>query len=106
MPARPLDVGPSCCRRGAGGAAGGGLVTLRDKFLGCLLGAAVGDMAGAAVEAESPGYIAGTYRSVDEILSTESVPEFTGPDWHASEWLWVGRDDSIATEAAASASPR
>jgi poly(ADP-ribose) glycohydrolase ARH3 len=56
-------------------------VTLRDKFRGCLLGAAVGDMAGAVVEAESPGYIAKTYRSVDEILATGSVPEFTGPDW-------------------------
>ena len=53
--------------------------TLRDKFRGCLLGATVGDVIGAAVEAESPGYIAATYRSVDDILAAGSVPEFAGP---------------------------
>ena len=86
---------------------GVGLGTLRDKFRGCLLGGAVGDMAGAPVEAESPGYIAGTYESVDEILSTDSVPEFTGPDWRVgrftddtemtvcvAEWLLAGESPS------------
>lgn len=62
------------------------MVTLRDKFRGCLLGAAIGDMVGAAVEAESPGYISKTYRSVDEILATGSVPEFTGPDWQVGRF--------------------
>lgn len=83
------------------------MLTLRDKFRGCLLGAAVGDMAGAAVEAESPGYIARTYRSVDGILSTDSVPEFAGPDWRVgrftddtqmtlcvAEWLLAGESPS------------
>ena len=38
----------------------------------------MGDIAGAAVEAQPPGYIARTYRSVDDILRTRSVPEFVG----------------------------
>lgn len=83
------------------------MATLRDKFHGCLMGAAVGDMAGAAVEAESPAYIASAFRSVDEILSTASVPEFAGPDWQVgrftddtqmtvcvAEWLLAGEDPS------------
>ena len=61
-------------------------VSLRDKFCGCLLGAAVGDMAGAAVEAESPGYIARTYRSIDDILSADGIPELTGPDWRVGRF--------------------
>ena len=55
--------------------------TLQDKFRGCLLGAMIGDVIGAPVEAESPGYIASTYRSIDDILATESVEEFNAPDW-------------------------
>lgn len=60
-------------------------------------------MAGAVIEAESPGYIAATFRSVDDILRTESVAEFTGPDWRVgrftddtqmmlcvAEWLLAG----------------
>ncbi|HEY2587606.1 MAG TPA: ADP-ribosylglycohydrolase family protein [Tepidisphaeraceae bacterium] len=62
------------------------MTTLKDKFRGCLLGASMGDIAGAAVEAESPGYIARTYRSVDEILATPSVPEFVGPDWQVGRY--------------------
>src|SRR5258708_20754217 len=57
------------------------MVALQDKFRGCLLGAAVGDIVGAVVEAESPGYISNTYHTIDDILQTPSVPEFTGPDW-------------------------
>ena len=77
--------------------------SLRDKFRGCLLGAAVGDVAGAVVEAESAGYIAATYRSVEGMLAAASVPEFTGPDWRVgrftddtqmticvAEWLLAG----------------
>src|SRR5215472_4718323 len=60
--------------------------TLAQKFRGCLLGAVIGDVAGAAVEAESAAYIAKTYRSVDEILATPSVEEFTGPDWHVGRF--------------------
>src|SRR4051794_8644626 len=59
---------------------------LRDKFRGCLLGAMIGDVAGAVVEAEAPGYIAATYRSVDEILAAASVPEFTGPNWRVGRF--------------------
>lgn len=57
------------------------MIALREKFRGALLGAAMGDIAGAPVEAESPQYIAATYRSIDEILSVESVPEFAGNPW-------------------------
>ena len=55
--------------------------TLSEKFRGCLLGAAVGDIVGAAVEAESPAYIARAFRSVDEILATETIEEFNAPPW-------------------------
>lgn len=55
--------------------------TMSDKFRGCLLGAAIGDIAGAVVEAESPGYIAAMCRSVDEIIAVESFDEFSGPKW-------------------------
>src|SRR3954469_6563015 len=54
---------------------------LRDRFRGCLLGALIGDVAGAVVEAESPQYIAKRYRSVEDILAEQTVEEFTGPDW-------------------------
>jgi poly(ADP-ribose) glycohydrolase ARH3 len=83
------------------------MATLRQKFRGCLLGAAVGDVIGAAVEAESPAYIARTFRSVDDILATETVEEFTGPPWLVgrftddtqmmlcvAEWLIAGESDS------------
>src|SRR6266480_3538338 len=59
---------------------------LPEKFRGCLLGAAIGDIAGAVVEAESAGYIAKTYRSIDEILSANRVPEFSGPDWQVGRF--------------------
>src|SRR5205814_2919078 len=62
------------------------MATLRDKFRGCLLGSMIGDIAGAPVEAESPGYIAKTYRSIDDILATESVPEFVGPAWRVGRF--------------------
>jgi poly(ADP-ribose) glycohydrolase ARH3 len=59
---------------------------LRERFRGCLLGAAIGDIAGAVVEAESAEYIAKTYRTVDEILSTKTVSEFIGPDWQVGRF--------------------
>jgi poly(ADP-ribose) glycohydrolase ARH3 len=83
--------------------------SLRSKFRGCLLGSAVGDVVGAVVEAESPGYIARTFRSVDEVLATESVEEFAGPAWRVgrftddtqmtlcvAEWLAAGEAPSGA----------
>ena len=48
---------------------------LQKKFSGCLLGGMIGDVIGAAVEAESPGYIRKTFRDLDQILALESVPE-------------------------------
>src|SRR5438128_1602225 len=83
------------------------MATLRDKFRGCLLGSAIGDIVGAVVEAESPAYIARTYRSIDEILAAGSVPEFQGPAWKVgrftddtqmmicvAEWLLAGEEHS------------
>src|SRR5689334_10329606 len=66
---------------------------LKEKFCGSLLGGMVGDMIGAAVEAESPTYIRKTFRNLDEILALESVPELL-----TGEWL-VGRftDDTQMT---------
>ena len=79
------------------------MINARDKFRACLLGATLGDVAGAPVEAESANYIAATYRSVDDILAQEAVAEFTGPPWQVgrftddtqmtlcvAEWLLAG----------------
>lgn len=60
--------------------------SLQDRFRGCFLGAMIGDIAGAPVEAESPQYIASAYKSVDEILAMQSVPEFTGPAWQVGRF--------------------
>src|SRR4051812_6152215 len=60
--------------------------TLQDKFRGCLLGAAVGDVIGAVVEAESPAYIAKTITSIDDILRAKSVEEFSGSDWQVGRF--------------------
>src|SRR5687768_8491876 len=83
------------------------MATLREKFRGCLLGSTIGDVIGAAVEAESPGYIARTFGSIDEIVATESVEEFAGPPWRVgrfaddtqmtlcvAEWLLAGEAPS------------
>lgn len=48
---------------------------------GSLLGAMIGDIAGAPVEAESAGYIRRAYTNVDAILNTSSVPELFGGNW-------------------------
>jgi poly(ADP-ribose) glycohydrolase ARH3 len=84
--------------------------TLQQKFRGCLLGATIGDVAGAPVEAESPEYIARTYTSIDDILNTPSIPEFTGPDWQVGRFTddtqmtlcvteWLLEDDSHSPES-------
>jgi poly(ADP-ribose) glycohydrolase ARH3 len=85
------------------------MATLNDKFRGCLVGAALGDIAGAAVEAESPEYIASAYRSIDDILSKGSVPELAGPPWEIGRFTddtqmtvcvadWLLHDDSHSAE--------
>ena len=81
--------------------------TLREKFRGCLLGAAVGDVVGAAVEAELPAYIPKTFRSIDDVLATKTIEEFAGPPWLVgrstddtqmticvAEWLVAGESDA------------
>ena len=84
--------------------------TLADRFRGCLFGAAIGDMIGAVVEAESPGYIASTFRSVDDLLAAGHVAEFTGPDWQVGRFTddtqmmlcvaeWLVTDASHSPEA-------
>src|SRR5690349_2975667 len=73
-------------RRPRAGRRSAAMATLREKFRGCMLGAAVGDIVGAAVEAESAAYIAKTFHSVDEILATETVEEFTGPPWRVGRF--------------------
>jgi poly(ADP-ribose) glycohydrolase ARH3 len=60
--------------------------TLREKFRGCLLGAAVGDVVGAVVEAESAAFIAKTFHTVDDILETQSVEEFNAPPWQVGRF--------------------
>lgn len=60
--------------------------TLSDKFAGCLLGAVIGDVAGAAVEGEFPGYIRKTYRDVNAILAVPSVPEPFGGTWRVGRY--------------------
>lgn len=62
------------------------MASLQERFRGCLLGAAMGDIAGAPVEAESPQYIARTYRSIDQILSVEAVPEWVGRPWRVGRF--------------------
>jgi poly(ADP-ribose) glycohydrolase ARH3 len=98
------------------------MVTPREKFRGCLLGGAVGDVVGAVVEAESPGYIASEFRSVDDILVVETVPELVGPDWQVgrytddtqmtlcvAEWLIAGESpapEKLLARFAAAFEPR
>src|SRR5207248_30975 len=56
-----------------------------------------------------PEHIAHTYRSVDDILSVEIVPEFTGPDWQVGKFTddtqmmlcvaeWLLEDQSHSAE--------
>ena len=59
---------------------------LQQKFSGSLLGGMVGDIIGAAVEAESPGYIRKTFRNLDEILVLKSVPEILVGEWEVGRY--------------------
>jgi poly(ADP-ribose) glycohydrolase ARH3 len=59
---------------------------LQAKFSGSLLGGMVGDVIGAAVEAESPGYIRKTFKNLDEILALKSVPELLSGDWEVGRF--------------------
>ena len=59
---------------------------LEAKFRGCLLGAMVGDIAGAVVEGEFPGYIRKRYKDVSAILEENSVPEPFGGEWQVGRF--------------------
>jgi poly(ADP-ribose) glycohydrolase ARH3 len=83
--------------------------SLRDRFRATLLAAALGDVAGAPVEAESPAYISRTYPSVDHILAQHAIPEFTGPPWQVGRYTddtqmtlcvaeWLLEDDPHSPE--------
>jgi ADP-ribosylglycohydrolase len=57
-----------------------------EKFSGCLLGGMIGDIIGAAVEAESPGYIRKTFQNLDQILALKSVPELLTGEWEVGRF--------------------
>ena len=59
---------------------------LLDKFRGSLLGGMVGDIIGAVVEAESPGYIRKTFQNLDQILALKSVPELFSGEWEVGRF--------------------
>lgn len=46
----------------------------------------IGDVIGAAVEAESPGYIRKTFQNLDEILALKSVPELISGEWEVGRF--------------------
>jgi poly(ADP-ribose) glycohydrolase ARH3 len=46
----------------------------------------IGDVIGAAVEAESPGYIRKTFKNLDEILALKSVPELLSGEWEVGRF--------------------
>jgi poly(ADP-ribose) glycohydrolase ARH3 len=46
----------------------------------------IGDIIGAAVEAESPGYIRKTFKNLDEILALKSVPELLSGEWEVGRF--------------------
>ena len=60
--------------------------TKQEKFRGSLLGGMVGDIIGAAVEAESPGYIRKTFKNLDDILALKSVPELLTGEWEVGRF--------------------
>ena len=70
---------------------------LLEKFRGALLGGMVGDIIGAAVEAETPGYIRKTFQSLDQILALQFVPELLAGEWEVGRFT----DDTQMTLAVA-----
>jgi poly(ADP-ribose) glycohydrolase ARH3 len=59
---------------------------LQSKFAGCLLGAMIGDVIGAVVEAESPGYIRKTFSNVDDLLKLARVEELFEQYWTVGKY--------------------
>lgn len=55
--------------------------SLESRYTGCLVGAMLGDVAGAVVEAESAAYLRKTFRDVEALLQLDSVPELFGGWW-------------------------
>src|SRR5579859_975848 len=62
------------------------IATIPEKFSGSMLGGMLGDVIGAPVEGESPGYIQKTFKSADEILRLESVEELFGGKWQVGRF--------------------
>lgn len=79
---------------------------LRDRFRGCLLGAMVGDVIGAVVEAESPGYIRATYPDTGAILAAGSVPQPFGERWIVGRYTDDTQMTICVAEWLASGDPR
>lgn len=71
---------------------------LESRYTGCLVGAMLGDIAGAPVEAETSGYIRKTFANVDAILALDSVPEPFGGHWQVGRYT----DDTAMLLAVAS----
>jgi len=59
--------------------------SLEDRFVGCMLGLAVGDALGAFFEGQSPDYIARRYRSVSDLIENPPAGE-----------LWYTDDTQMA----------
>src|SRR4051812_8484757 len=60
--------------------------SIENKCSGCLFGAMIGDVIGAAVEAESPEYIRKMFATLDDILALKSVPELISGDWEVGRF--------------------
>ncbi|MDM8544832.1 ADP-ribosylglycohydrolase family protein [Desulfococcaceae bacterium HSG9] len=85
------------------------MTELAYRFRGSLLGALLGDVIGAVVEAESPGYIRNAYGSVEDILAETEIPEALGnPPWRVGRYTddtqmmisvaeWLIEDESLSS---------
>lgn len=62
------------------------MLDAKNKAVGCLLGAATGDIMGAPVEAESAGYIRKTFESIDSIIAMETFEELLGEPWQIGRY--------------------
>lgn len=54
---------------------------IRKKYTGCLIGAMLGDIIGAAVEGESSNYIKKEFPQIEDIFKLQQIPEIFGGHW-------------------------